>query len=338
VNALPLVRLEFIRGLRAPAAWFAAALLSLLAVSDWGNGGLARQGLWTAALLVFIPAWVSHAGGLLPRWRAGEGDWLGSRPVERGPALLAAWGGVCLAGLVWMALAAGTVELAAGGSWRDTRRLAWTQPLAEYLHLDPGQGRRFELHPPPTGAGATLRIHVRPTVGGAPTTDLRLALARGGEGHEVERHLATRGWIEAPVPAGDGPLWVQVDDLGAGALSIQGRVELWRPTTAAALGSLGLWWRAVLLASALGALALGAAAWVGPLTATGLALCAPLAGWTFGAPDLVPGMDLPSALGLVGEGRVPAATGGAPVLVALVLVLVGLGLARPGLASWRHGS
>lgn len=150
-------------------------------------------------------------------------------------------------------------------------------------------------------------------------------------------HIATPCWIEVALPPGERPVWIQIDDLGAGSLSIPGQVELWTPTSAMGLGSLALWWRAALLAAGLGALALGAAAWVGPLTATGLALCVPLAGWMLGAPQLWPGMDLPAALEVVGEGRVPAAAGGATLVGALLAVVAGLGLARPGLASWRHG-
>ena len=56
-----------------------------------------------------------------------------------------------------------------------------------------------------------------------------------------------------------------------------------------------------------------------------------------GAVKLLPGADLLVALTILGEGRVPAPVGAAPVVGALLLVTAGLALARPGLASWRHG-
>ena len=326
--------LELRRGLSAPIAWGVGVIFILLLASS-GDGDPARQELWTALLLGLVPVAAIQASGILPRWRAGEGDWLGSRPVGRTTALAGSWAGSTSAGLLWLALGASLVELRTNAP-SEGMRLAWSQDRAEVGRLEPGQGARVELSAPPTRPGDRIRVRVRPTVGAAPTTNVRLAAARSGGGQEGTARVATRTWIEVPAPVGDGPLLLQVDVVGEGAVAWLARdsVELWTP--ADGTSSLALWWRGSLLVALLGALAVGASAWMRPGPAAGAALSIVPLGAVLGAPNAWPGVGLYSALGVVGEGRIPSAGGPGLIFSALFITLVGIALARPGLASWRH--
>lgn len=332
----PLCLLELRRGLRDPLAWSALAVF-VLGLATLGGGPASRQALWALLLLLLLPWSALRAAGLLPAWRSGEADWLGSRPVARGGALVAAWGGVALAAAAWLALGALLVE-ARTDSTGDALRLRWSHDHPGITRLEPGQGARAELAAPATRAGDRLRVPLRLTVGVEWMTEARLSVARAGSGVEASATVSGRHWLEVEPPPGDGPLLVQVDNLGGGALAWMdaGHVELWSPASPSA-GPLALWLRAVLLALVISAAAVGASAWMGAGAAAGAALCIVPLGPVLSAPAWWPGVDLGPALAALGEGRLPSWSGAGPLAAAAALAALGLLLARPGLASWRHG-
>ena len=329
--------LELRRGLRAPLSIGFSVVLLLMLLAG-GRDDLARQNLWTTALVLLSLAAPIHAAGLIPRWRAGEADWLGSRPVSRAPTLLVAWGGGAAASLVLLLLGAFAIQLRCG-SPEAPARLIWAQDLEEVERLDGGDERSLRLDVPTTKGGERLRVRVMPTVGGDPTTDLHLLVARDGGGTEATVRVATRTWVETEVPSGSTPLILQLVNVGTGSAAwlAPRSIELWAPVTSSWVLPLTSWWRAACLLLALTALSVGLSAWMRGATAAGAALCVFPAGHLLDAPSWVPGRGIVPLLESVGEGRIPDHGGWPGFVATLVTVAVGLALARPGLASWRHG-
>lgn len=320
--------LEFRRGLRSRAAWIAAGILVLLLATS-GTTAHARQTLWAATLLLFLPAIVGQAAGLVPGWRRGEGDWIGSRPVGKSATLGAALAGVVVSGAVWLALATTLIE--ARTSEPDAWTRDWQRDLNAFHTIDAGKSRRIELSPPAHEGKARIRVRVRPTVGGKPNTDLRVSVARAGEGKQVLRHVTHKTWIELELPPGSGSTWLQIDNLGDGnaAWVTPGSVEVFVPTTSSAGPRLWIWM--VRLGAMLAAAAVGFSAWVRPAAATAAALCLVPAGSLLGG---LWASGLSDTLASIADHRIPPAP---PFeLLPVVTIIAGIALARLGLVSWRH--
>ncbi len=346
----PLVSLELRRVLRSGATLFTVALALFVTGADWipqTQGelegalarGLVRQGIWSAALLVLLPAATLGAAGILHRWRRGEADWLGSRPTGRVAALASAWLGSTLGGILLLAVVALIVEAAAGAG-EATLRLERRHAMADSHRLEPGESVTFDLPATATRAGAALRVRLRPALGSGPTTDARLSVGRGAESRSAVARLATWTWLEVPLPSGEDAIECTLLNEGQGALAVLARdgVELWTPSGGEWRASLALFARACLALASLGALAIGFSAWVGSVTAGVGALCLWLiANAAALGRTAFPGADLPAVLGIAAEGRLPQELGPWAALASLIAILSGLALARPGLASWRFG-
>lgn len=356
-----LVRLELRRSLGPWTALAVVALAALLAAADWtpaalshapGAGerelaalgrGLRRQAVWGGALLFLIPALAFHGAGLVGRWRAGEGDWLGSSPARPLGALVASWAGIALGGLAPLGATAALAEFACRGGGPTLAR-TWSGGPADAVHLEPrlenGQTFKCGLELGATVEGARLAVRLRPSIGAAPTTDARVSLTRDGVEREARVRLATRTWVEVELVSGPGPVVLAVENLGPGAMAVMDgeSFALWSPGGAEGRASLGLLARGALAVAVTSALAVGFGAWVGAATAGLGALCALLVATAFlGAPRAWPGADLARALDPVSLGRLPEPMGFAPWLGALGLVAAGMTLARGGMGSWRHG-
>lgn len=364
-----LARLEFRRALGGTALLILGAAV-LLVTRDWtgdwtpgsgstgsgsagsgssGTDGLARQAVWSGVLLLLIPLATLHAASLPHRWRAGEADWLGSRPVGPGPALASVLAGMLAACALLLAATATIVELGIGSSGGslarggETLALEWSRDRPQTTALAPGEDEYSTLEDVP--ADALLSLRLMPTYGADPTTDARLTLTRAetpdtAQTHNIaELRIATRATLEARVPQGTGVLEVRLTNVGSGNLAwlAEHGLELWRPAGSARNSSLALALRAFLALAPLLALALGAAVFVGPWTASLGSLCIYLAVLSFlHAPAWYPGADLVRALDVVASGRLPAAISPVSWLLAPILVALGLGLGALGLGSWRH--
>lgn len=342
-----LARLELRRALGGTALLI-LGLAVLLVTRDWTSDlarpethGLARQAVWSGVLLILIPLATLHAANLPHRWRAGEADWLGSRPVGRVSALTSVLAGMLAAAALLLCATAVIVELGTGADAREGETLAldWSRDQPQTTALAPGEHRSFTLEDVP--AGAVLSLRLMPTYGADPTTDARLTLTRSKTSNMTELRITTRTSLEARVPQGTGALEVRLTNAGSGYLAwlATNGLELWRPAANLRTSSLALALRAFLALVPLLALALGMAFFVGPWTASLGSLCIYLAAVSFlHAPTWYPGADLSRALDVVALGRLP---GGIPFLswvVASVLLALGLGLGTLGLRSWKHTS
>jgi len=342
-----LARLEFRRALGGTALLILGVAV-LLVTRDWtsdlgapGTHGLARQAVWSGVLLVLIPLATLHAANLPHRWRAGEADWLGSRPVGRAAALASVLAGMLAAAAFLVCATATIVELGTDVDARDggTLALEWSRDQPQTIALAPGEEFGFTLHDVP--AGALLSLRLMPTYGGDPTTDARLTLTRSESHVTAQRRIATRTNLEARVPAGTGVLEVRLINAGGGTLAwlAKNGLELWLPAGSVRTASLALALRAFLALVPLLALALGMAVFVGPWTASIGSLCIYLAAVSFlHAPAWYPGADLSRALDVVALGRLPGGISFLSCVVAAALVALGLGLGTLGLRSWKHAT
>ncbi|MEE8467099.1 MAG: hypothetical protein V3T22_01510 [Planctomycetota bacterium] len=364
-----LARLEFRRALGGTALLILGVAVLLVTrdwTSDWtlglgsdgtpgsasiGTHGLARRAVWSGVLLLLLPLATLHAASLPHRWRAGEADWLGSRPVGRAPALASVLAGMLAASALLLVATVTIVELGIGvpATSCETLRLEWSRNRRETIALAPGEFLEFTLQDVP--AGALLSLRLMPTYGADPTTDARLTLTRAETHDTAETHdaaqthdtaqlrIATRATLEARVPEGTGVLEVRLTNAGGGSLAwlAENGLELWRPAGSAHHASLALASRAFLALVPLLALALGTAFFVGPWTASLGSLCIYLTSVALPhAPAWYPGADLLRALDVVSLGRLPGAISPVSWLLAALLVALGLGLGTLGLRSWRH--
>ena len=332
---------------------------SSLAAAQQVERGLWRQSSWTAILFVLLPLVLVRAASLAQRWRAGEGDWIGSRPIGKGAALWTSFLGVsaaaltllllCLAWVEWRSPAGQpTFERLGGDALETVRRV----PAGAALEFVPELGARPEegdqirvralasmLEP---AQASTPRDASDSSGARAPGSQARVVLTRAGhESAGRARRLLGRDWLSATVPAGEGALRVRVETLaGAPLLWLSpGSVELWRPIASEAAASLRLCAHTAWALLAGLALALGLGFWLSPITAAAAVLALGLAAsWLPGGTRRVPGSDLAALLETIGQGRVPREPSAALGLVALAAVALGLCLARLGLRSWRHAS
>lgn len=317
--------------------------LRLVAGEDAGAvaRGLARQALWIALVAPVAALLLARAAGVVPRWRRGEGDWLGSAPVPAPAVVASTWLGLAAAcgavvALTW-AVAALRVPTPDGASpsWRWLRAL----PAPSAALAEEGDALRWQLDDPRGRlelVGARLRVDCAVLGVGTPA-HLRLTARRpSGASASSERSLAARGSIDVDVPGAGDALELALEQVGPGAAAAPLEVALLAPAPeSAATRALAARWALGLAAAA--ALALGAGAWMGSATAALLAALPWLATWLAGrAPAWLPGADLPRALDLVGRGLAPPALPAASLAGAAGLVALGLGVAALGLRSWRR--
>ena len=310
--------------------------------------GLVRADLFFLAALVLLPVLVAGAAATFQRCQATERDWMISSPAARTSLTLSIWIGLWCGTLVWLGATLGLAELLAGGA-EGSLQLEDSRALTEAEWIADAQLLRWSSDFEPWTKGTQLELSAG--VLGSTTTvesfELRVLKARSEAPLSVSQCQAGRHIVlGAELPAGEGTLWFELRTIG----DTPSRLLLDSPTLTRFIpapersGALH-WFLRLALASAVWlALGLGLGAWL----STGSTLLALGAVWALiwlevgdGASaagwNLIPGGDLPAALGLVAQGRVPAALPAATWLGNLIGIGIGLALFRSSLGRWRVG-
>lgn len=310
--------------------------------------GLTLRAVWSQLLLLTAPWMVLRCAGIVPRWRAGEGAWLGSSPATRGSLAAAACGGIALALVAVTGVAALVAAFAAGEEGGRPARLRIESTLtAGTLVLDGGGPRALELSAEAlTPRTRFVRARVVP-IGAGHAATVRLTLVRGGERREVQARVSAPTELRLAVPAvaatETSGLVLELERLGPGPVVALpgGEFELLAELPHARGPDLALAARALLTLVAWCALAFGLGAWMHPVVAGMLTLASALlvltgsGGAWADALGALPGRGLAEALRIVGEGLVPARLRPVEVLAAGATALLGWALARAGLRDWR---
>jgi hypothetical protein len=338
--------------------------------------GLARASAATLGLALAALVLVVHAAGLVTRWRNGDADWLGARPIGATRALATSFVGLALGASALVLAVFAAIALAERA---PARELVWRAGPERHIVLRPGEQYIEEVRSVSLPSGAVVRVRVQNTALDIPYGDVGLLVERHEAAAdpsnarprvtqtESRTRVARRSYAEGTVPAAaalesdaapldatpatdaaPSTLVVVVTALGPGSLVVAGPtpIELWGPPESAAWVDLALGGRALALLVAAALLAAGLGAWLAaPLAAlTTLALCigvgvlAPEA-WPALDPALArccPGHGLGAALDVAAEGRRPAFAPVGHLVGVLGTALLALALARGALGSWRH--
>lgn len=329
--------------LRRVAPWWLALALTLVgalaassaASSESAASALARQGVWSALALLATLSCVPRAAALATRFSGAEFGWVGAQPLSR-----ARWFAACLAGsgaalLAVCLLAAAFAESAARFEGSAAREVGLAS-VPERGVLDGREPVRWSVE---AAEDERLRVELL-FVSIEPTAEVEWRARRGGEQRSVRATLSRPQALELAVPPGAGPVELELERTSGGALVLLSGERLQRlvPCSTLRSASLALACHAMLAWSALLALALGLAPWIGTRLAAALALVAPLAAWLAGeefAVDSSPTGALARALDVAGRGLVPALPSLAEVTCAAACVTLGLGLFVRGLGRER---
>jgi len=354
-----LVRLALRRTLAPSVCAASAALLALLLSRDWAGPnalleaaeagtsaslaarGLLREGVWTLLALTLLPLLVARAARTVPAWRAGEGEWLGSRAAGRGSILASTWIGTFAGGAILLLLAALAVELraAAIGPGAPTLRRGASIPIPSTAWIGSGAPLEWTLADPRAPAGARARLELGFGMDAGSTAEVELRAARaGGREHASRARIGSRGSIEVLLPEGPGDLRFELRCTrpGTRAYVASDEVEVWIPCAGDAAASAAILVRLLLAHAVLSALAIGLSAWISAPTAVLALLAAWCTAWLADRPPAwLPGADLFGALDVAGAGRVPAALDPLSFAAGAVLSAAGLLLAARGISSWR---
>jgi len=357
VNA-QLIGLALRRTLTPTFALAAAAILAAATQLRWApeqlwNGGgathvpgWARQGLWTIGALTLLPVLVHKAASTIPRWRAGEVDWLAKSPANRGGILLSTWCGAALAAAVVVAMIALAAELAARSS-EPALRLVSRLPAPNGALIDDDAHLNWSVGARAARGGDLLRVGVV-MIASQPSADVVVsALRRAGDGtvrrNDTHAHVVAACELEVAVPAGDGALELELKREQPGAIvALDGGGVAWlTPIESARTISVDLAVNMWLATVAWLGLALGCGAWVSPLLALLTLLCVSLFSW-IGASTVLdawwPWGAVPDALDLSSRGISAGPPTIPRVLGALACVALGLLLARIDVATWRRNA
>lgn len=289
-------------------------------LATWSHApGVLRYAIWMTGLLVAGPLLIGRAATLGHRLGGPDAAWCASRPASRLTVLASSWAGAALAGCAWVLLLAAAAELGAGSQERSA-----LQPIgpAELDPLGPGGSDvvSWELEAPSSDDAAVLRLPVGLIATGGPSARIRARLTRAQGGEFLERELlvATTRPIEVGLPAGEGPLRLELERLGDGALVLvpAERAEWWRIMESATSASVLLACLGTLISSVLLAWAMALGVWMRPAPATALVLAVGVALWFSGGTiggwgavmEQVAGGDVPRGPGLPGSSLALAGT------------------------------
>lgn len=301
------------------------------ALAAWSHApGVLRYAIWMTGLLVAGPLLIGQAAALGHRLGGADAAWCASRPASRLAVLASSWAGAALAGWVWILLLAATAELGAGPQERDALQpvgMAELSPIA----ASGSDVVSWEVDAPLSDDATVLRLPVGLIATGGPSARIRVRLTRAQGGESIERELlvATTRPVEVGLPSGEGPLRLELERLGDGALVLvpAQRAQWWRAMESAGSASLLLTGMGLLISQALLALALALGVWMRPAAATALVLAVGVALWFSSGPiggwgavmEHVAGGDVPGSPSLLGAG------------VALMGTIIGMALAWSGL-------
>jgi len=295
---LPLIKLSLRRSL-LPTLLLGGAVVAWALWSTQGRElvrgavtpGLLRYSVWMAGVCVAGPLLIMGAAQTGHRLAREDAAWTASRPASRLSILLSSWAGYCLAACIWLLLVAAAAELSAGE--QEERSL---QPLGSValtpLEDDRGYVASWQLEANSIARDLVLRIPVGLIGVDGPSARVLVRLTRSESGAltEREQQLATTRPIEIELPEGDGPLTLQLERVGEGAIVLvpSKQAELWKITEEPAVASLLLSYQGILLACAMIAWAMSLGVWLRPAAAAGLVLSisfglwvseGPLGGW-----------------------------------------------------------
>jgi len=354
-----LARLAFRRSLPPAVIAFGAALALLCLPRDWSGAnallqaasegadpagldrGLVRQGVWTVVVLALLPLFVARSTRVVPGWRAGEGEWLGSRVAGRGSILVSTWLGTFAGGALVLTVAALAIEFRGGypdqgaASFRRSDTIA-LPPGTESRWIDASTPLRWRVAEAPPDGRVRVELGFGASSGSA--AEIAFRTRRDGEERQSRSRISGRGSVEVEIPPGSGDLELELACTRSGtrSLVISRAVETWVPCASDRLASAGILLRLLLALATWEALAIGIGAWVSAPTAGLFLLAAWSAPWLGGAaPVWLPGADLWAALEDAGRGRVPPFLDPRCLIAGAGLGLLGLGLAAAGLRRWR---
>lgn len=326
------------------AWWAQPRAAALLAEQGASAAALLAQAHWEWASLLLIPAVALHGGGLIGRWRSGEGDWLAPR-VGQGWALAACTAGIS-AGACLLALAPAFAGLVSAGPAALTRR-AHGHSFDGARIVEPGASLNLVVTAGEHDSISSARVRLARGPGGGRIREARVAAVRADAASERALSIENPTWVELEVPVGAGKLVIGLRNEGEGSLLVPSgtSVEAFAPPAQGPLASLAAGWdpwlRCARALAVIAALAIGFGSWMGAGMAAGCALLLPAclqlaAGPLVQGPwgDLLPWSDLPGSLSLLGEGRLAEAAGALPWLSAAAWIAAGLLLARAGLRGW----
>jgi len=252
-------------------------------LASWSRApGILRYSVWMTGILVAGPLLIARAAHVGHRLARSDAAWIASRPTSRLSVLFSAWAGVSLAAFVWVLIVALAAELGAGPGDRNA-----LQPVgsAELVAVEGGRAGvvTWALQAPAHGDARVLRLPVGLIATGGPAAKVRARLSRseGNAFTERELQIATKRPIEIGLPGGEGPLRLEVERLGEGALVLvpARRAEWWRVSESPSTASLLLVYLWLLCAAVLLAWALSLGVWMRPAPTTALLLTIGLALW-----------------------------------------------------------
>lgn len=301
-----------------------------------------RESTWLIFALCLLPTCFWAAARVGERWFDGDRDWIGARAITHARFLFSTWCGLWLAAaLVCLAIGVGS-ELAAGGSGASARELATLDSPTLLLLEDEARGSWvLDEREGVLREGRELRLELRATPGAGPTARVRLSGRRvsSAKRTSMEAIVSGRTRVVLELPPGAGPLELELEKLGpgCGVLVLPGALDLFEPIASERSGSVALVVRVLAWLGAWLAVALALGTWMRAATATVLTLALQLPLWSLAsspsrvrevAAHLLPGLGLPRALALVGDGLAPA--------LPSHTILLGLALLTGG-ALWSAG-
>lgn len=244
--------------------------------------GVLRHSVWMTGLLVAGPLLIANAARMGHRLARGDAAWCASRPSSRLSILTSSWTGSSLAACAWVLLVAVAAELGAGPGEQSG-----LQPVGSAALVAVEAGRTgvvtWQLQAPEHEDASVLRVPVGliAVEGPAAKVRARLARAEGGPFTEEELLIATKRPIELSLPEGDGPLSLELERLGEGALVLvpSTRAGWWRTAPNSSTASLLLVYMGVLFACVLLAWAMSLGVWMRPAATTALLLSVVVALW-----------------------------------------------------------
>lgn len=324
----------------------AAAIVATARPTGLGEGGaLRREGAWAVLAITLLPFVVHRAACAIPRWRAGEIDWLAKSPAPRAAVIAAAACGIAtgvIAVLVGIAAVAELSAWSAGGDRSDPQRRISSSRLEGPCVLDGREPARWTVERPRGARRARVELAYVPLDVFA---DVEMAVRdpRSGERRSTVARVTARTSIavDAPADVDSAQIELELRRLGGGGIALlaEARVDWLGPAPSARLASLSLFAHAALAALAAAAIAFGLGSWMGPMLATGSTVSLALLGALVGprAAALWPTMAFVEALDIAGRGVVPEAPGAATALASAAAAAAGLALAWLGTRRWRTG-
>ncbi len=187
--------------------------------------------------------------------------------------------------------------------------------------------------------GARVRVELGLGAGAGPATEVLLRARSPGETTTARTHIGTRGAIEVVLPAAAGAveLELSVSDPDARVLVLSDAAQVWVPVASASAADRAIVLRLCIASCAWIALAFGFGAWISAASAALCVIALWIAAWLADAPCAwIPGIDLPEALAIAAQGRVPPELDPRAYAGAFIALACGLALAASGLARWRR--